>query len=67
MKGLDFRELQTKVLSGRTQCCWGCDNYFLPSELRFILIAIVEIPGKTQVQVCNRCSSIYNEGEWYMT
>ena len=41
-QGTEFRKAQASVLEGRSQGCWGCSNYFIPSELRKVRVAIVE-------------------------
>lgn len=41
-QGIEFRKAQASVLEGRSQGCWGCSNYFIPSELRRVKVRVVE-------------------------
>ena len=70
--GAEFRKAQALVLEGRSQGCWGCSNYFIPSELRKVRVAIVEykhteeeVIRKRTKDLCDVCSKIYNKQEWY--
>ena len=73
--GAEFRKAQALVLEGRSQGCWGCSNYFIPSELRKVRVAIVEYTNssyeyreevirKRTKDLCDVCSKIYNKQEW---
>lgn len=80
VKGAEFRERQALTLQRRSQDCWGCDDFVLPSELYIVNVRIIkkirhtledgeviseEVSTKCAKTVCDRCFSIYSEGEWY--
>lgn len=79
-QGTEFRKRQAFALQGRSQDCWGCYDFVLPSELYIANISIIkkikhtledgeviseEVITKCTKKVCDRCFNIYSEGEWY--
>lgn len=74
-QGTEFRKAQASVLEGRSQGCWGCSNYFIPSELRRVKVRVVEYKQSSNEyrkevvrnrikDLCDICSVGYSIGEW---